>query len=266
LDDVELRVEEFGTGPALIALHGGPGLDHRIFGRTLDALGKRFRVVLCDLRGHGQSALGSADRWTIEQFSRDVEGLASKLGLSSYNVLAHSFGVFVALQLAVRAPVALERLVLVGGAPSARFYWGAHDPRITPEPLSDSEVAAAFSESLPACVFDASSESYADLEACAHEIVFRSAVYNHFAKTRFEDISLTEDLGKIVCPVLLLSGVDDPVVSSAASRLMRGRIANARHVEFENCGHFPHFEQRQQFLDMTRGFLIDRYIESPFGA
>ena len=50
--DTRLNVEERGAGDlALIALHGGPGLDHTMFGDWLDPLG--------DAVDHGGDAVGS---------------------------------------------------------------------------------------------------------------------------------------------------------------------------------------------------------------
>jgi pimeloyl-ACP methyl ester carboxylesterase len=49
--DTRLHVEERGAGDlALIALHGGPGLDHTIFGHWLDPEDGEYRLLLVDER------------------------------------------------------------------------------------------------------------------------------------------------------------------------------------------------------------------------
>src|SRR6266513_1916175 len=54
--DTRLHVTERGAGQlALFVLHGGPGLDHTMFGSHLDALGDRCRLLLVDERGTGRS-------------------------------------------------------------------------------------------------------------------------------------------------------------------------------------------------------------------
>ena len=54
--DTRLHVIERGAGDlALFVLHGGPGLDHTMFGSYLDALGDRCRLLLVDERGTGRS-------------------------------------------------------------------------------------------------------------------------------------------------------------------------------------------------------------------
>jgi pimeloyl-ACP methyl ester carboxylesterase len=81
--DTRLHVEERGAGElALIALHGGPGLDHTMFGRRLDPL--------VDERAQRRSDPAPPETWTLAQHARDVDALATALGLEHYAVLGHS--------------------------------------------------------------------------------------------------------------------------------------------------------------------------------
>src|ERR1035438_2452227 len=104
--DTRLFVEERGAaeGFPLMVLHGGPGLDHHMFGDYLDPLvaDGRYRLVFIDERSQGRSDRSAAPHtWTIERMAADISDLAGSLDLSSYAVLGHSFGAFVALQLHV---------------------------------------------------------------------------------------------------------------------------------------------------------------------
>src|SRR5665811_1217092 len=101
VDDTELYAVERGPEGALplLVLHGGPGLDHAVFGSHLDALAETYRLVLVDGREQGHSARGTDPAtWTLQQHARDVSALAASLGFARYAVLGHSFGAFVALQ------------------------------------------------------------------------------------------------------------------------------------------------------------------------
>src|SRR5205823_3981165 len=53
--DTRLFCDIVGNGPAVLAFHGGPGLDHRYFRPWLDPLGEAARMIFFDLRGHGRS-------------------------------------------------------------------------------------------------------------------------------------------------------------------------------------------------------------------
>jgi proline iminopeptidase len=121
--DTRLHVAERGAGDvALIALHGGPGLDHTMFGSWLDPLAEDgIRLLLVDERAQGRSDPAPPETWTLEHHARDVDALASALGLERYVVLGHSFGAFVALQHAVDFSGRPSGTIVSSGVPSERF-------------------------------------------------------------------------------------------------------------------------------------------------
>src|SRR5262245_32941049 len=119
--DVRLYVESRGQGYPILVLHGGPGLDHHMFGDYLDSLTDEFTLILVDQRGHGRSDRASDATWTLERHAADVSALAAAMALKDYAVLGHSFGAFVALDHAVRFPGAAAQTIISGGLPSTRF-------------------------------------------------------------------------------------------------------------------------------------------------
>ncbi|MEW5940458.1 MAG: alpha/beta fold hydrolase [Chloroflexota bacterium] len=86
IGDTRLRVVERGAGYPVIVLHGGPGLDHHMFGDYLDGLTDRFRLILVDQRAQGLSDPCPASTWTLERMAADVTSLAHALGLARYSI------------------------------------------------------------------------------------------------------------------------------------------------------------------------------------
>src|SRR5215210_218006 len=117
--DTRLNIVERGEGYPLIVLHGGPGLDHRMFGDYLDPLTDAFSLLLVDQRAQGRSERPPEETWTLAQMAADVDALARSLELDRYAVLGHSYGAFVALQNAVDFRGAAERTIVSSGLPSA---------------------------------------------------------------------------------------------------------------------------------------------------
>src|SRR3954452_2496806 len=108
--DTRLHVEERGAGDlALIALHGGPGLDHTMFGHWLDPEDGEYRLLLVDERAQGRSEPAPPEAWTLAQHARDVDALATALALERYVVLGHSFGAFIACSTRSTSPAARPR-------------------------------------------------------------------------------------------------------------------------------------------------------------
>src|SRR3954447_20265427 len=120
--DTRLHVEERGAGDlALIAPHGGPGLDHTMFGHWLDPEDGEYRLLLVDERAQGRSEPAPPETWTLAQHARDGDALAAALAPERYVVLGHSFGAFIALQHAVDFSGRPAATIVSHGLASERF-------------------------------------------------------------------------------------------------------------------------------------------------
>jgi pimeloyl-ACP methyl ester carboxylesterase len=109
MNRVELAVEVRGSGlPTLVLLHGlGASRDH--FDEVADALEDRFRLVLPDLRGHGDSPPGRVER--IGDFVDDLVPVVSAHAPAA--VCGLSFGGDLALHLWNAAPAAVAAVCVV---------------------------------------------------------------------------------------------------------------------------------------------------------
>jgi lipase len=105
-----LRVHRYGDdGPDVVALHGIRG--HGARWRRLAGLVPEYRWSTLDLRGHGRSLW--TPPWTLEQHATDVLDTMDELGLSTVDLIGHSFGGAVALTAAALAPHRFRRLLLL---------------------------------------------------------------------------------------------------------------------------------------------------------
>jgi len=68
--------------PVLVAVHGGPGLDHISMKSALAPLADDFQILYPDLRGHGRSDHSSAEFWNLRTWADDLRRLCDALGLS----------------------------------------------------------------------------------------------------------------------------------------------------------------------------------------
>src|SRR5690242_4606580 len=111
VNGINLYYEIHGTGRPIVLLHGG--LMHGgLFGPVLDMLAKDHKVITPDMQGHGRTA--DIDRpIDIRFMGDDIAALIDHLELDKPDVIGYSLGGGVALQVAVRHPEKLRRLVLV---------------------------------------------------------------------------------------------------------------------------------------------------------
>jgi proline iminopeptidase len=102
---------ETGDGPALLFLHGGPGLDD--YGRLISPEAAGWRFVSFQQRGLTPST--TAGPFTMEQHCADAEAVLTARGIDRAVVVGHSFGAYLALHLAVSYPERVNGLLLIDG-------------------------------------------------------------------------------------------------------------------------------------------------------
>ncbi|HXE72577.1 MAG TPA: alpha/beta fold hydrolase [Candidatus Nitrosotenuis sp.] len=109
-----LRVVEAGQGQPVLMVHGAAG-SHQNWIHQIRALGRSFRVVAPDLRGHGDSPWPGPS--TIEDFYHDLEDLVEELELGPrLHLVAHSFGGCISALYASRHPGQVRTLALLNTA------------------------------------------------------------------------------------------------------------------------------------------------------
>ena len=110
---VLLYYVEFGNGPPLVILHGGPGADHTYFLPWLLPLARTHRLIFIDERGSGRSErLQDVTQYTIENMADDVEAVRVALKLGKIDLLGHSCGGVLAQAYALKYQQHLNHLIL----------------------------------------------------------------------------------------------------------------------------------------------------------
>jgi len=109
-DGTRLRCMAYGEGPTLILAHGIFG-DLRVFNLLRGRLiGRGWRVILFDQRGHGASTIG-ADGLGARQMAADCKAVLEHFDVQDAVLLGHSMGAFLSICLAEYFPdVVQERL------------------------------------------------------------------------------------------------------------------------------------------------------------
>jgi len=111
VNGVALYYEIHGQGSPLVMLHGGVNPSD-FFGAPLAAMAETHQVIAIHLCGHGFSTDTDAP-WTYEQMADDVAALLDHLGLATVDVMGWSLGGGVALQLAIRHPNRVGKLIVI---------------------------------------------------------------------------------------------------------------------------------------------------------
>lgn len=119
------EIEGPPDAPTIVLLHGWMATADLNWLPTYAALGRHFRVLAVDHRGHGRG-LRSSRPFTLEVCADDVAALAEVLGIEKLTAVGYSMGGPIAQLLWRRHPSLVEGLVLC--ATSRRF--SGSDPRM----------------------------------------------------------------------------------------------------------------------------------------
>jgi pimeloyl-ACP methyl ester carboxylesterase len=150
VNGLRMYYEVHGEGRPLVLLHGAY-MTVDAMGSFLPGLAETRRVIVPEMQGHGRTA--DIDRpITYEGMADDVATLLRHLGIDEADAFGYSMGGGVALQLAIRHPGSVRRLVVA----SASYTSDGMQPElhemiasITPEMFAGSPVEAAYQELAP---------------------------------------------------------------------------------------------------------------------
>lgn len=111
VNGLKIYYEIHGNGKPLVLLHGGGSTITTTYGTILPALAKKHQVIAVELQAHGHTA--DIDRpMTFAQDADDVAALLEQLHLAKADIMGFSNGGTTALQIAIRHPERVNKLIL----------------------------------------------------------------------------------------------------------------------------------------------------------
>ena len=272
----ELHRVILGDGPPILLMHGGLGFDHTYFRPWLDPLADTHTLIYYDHRGNGRSP-EPADWSTVDHamWADDAAALLDEVGHPRAVVLGHSYGGFLALELAERHPDRLDGLILADTAPTmdyAEVVVANAQARGTPEQVEtviealtngvrgDDHYREVMRVILP-IYFEHPPEDVFD--RVLGQTRFRATALNHANAHCLPEYDVRDGLPALEVTTLVMAGRHDWIcpVAEGSERLVDG-LPDAELVVFEDSGHFPFVEETDAFLDVTRRWLSDAVPET----
>jgi pimeloyl-ACP methyl ester carboxylesterase len=150
VNGLQMYYEIHGTGEPLVVIHGS-FMTIELMGKLVPELARRRQVIAVELQGHGHTA--DVNRpITYEGLADDTAALLRHLGIGSADLYGYSLGAGVVLQVAIRHPALVRKLVVVSGSyASAGMYPEvlAAIEQITPELLAGTPWREAYDRTAP---------------------------------------------------------------------------------------------------------------------
>lgn len=246
--------------PVVLLVHGsGPGVSAYANWRlTIPALAGHFRVIAPDVVGFGFTDRPNGIRYGLDAWTAHLVGVLDALGVDRAHVIGNSMGSALALDLAVRHPQRVDRLVLMGavGVPftiteGLDAVWG-YQPSV-----------AAMEELLGIFTYDRSLVG-PDQAEVRYRASVRPGVQDAYAamfpapRQRSVDALAQQgdDLRRLPHRTLIVHGRDDRVIPLQNAYDLLAQIPDAQLHVFGRCGHWTQLEHAAAFNRLVIDFLL----------
>jgi pimeloyl-ACP methyl ester carboxylesterase len=224
-DGFRIRYLEAGAGPPLVCLHGAAGL---VIGPAHDLLAQSFRLIAFETPGFGASE--NTRTRTVPELAATMSAAIERLGLDRFALLGTCVGASTALWVALRSADRVGALVLESPT--------AISPAAPPDENSRRSFAHPERVAAPA----------PDPPAHATTLVDR-------LRGPGGDADLDLRLPELAAPTLVLFGTEDSVISPAAGRVYKQRLANAHLVFVYDAGHAIAADRPEAFAEVVADFV-----------
>ncbi len=255
---LDIHVEVVGEGVPIVLLHG-LGLTGALWNRVRDGFGPGYQLILVDLRAAGKTREIEPEELSLKRWSDDLAGLLAALNVERPVLVGHSLGASIALRYALELPDDVRGLALIGA--------DATLSNLAPRMLLSAEriesmgleawVQEYWSKNPP---FSAASlERTPEILDEYRALVLGNDPVDYVRQCRAiagaEDLS--DRLGEIEQPALVLIGALDDRTLPQHGRELAARLGNARVVELPDVGHTLPLEAPAQVAAAVRAFLED---------
>jgi pimeloyl-ACP methyl ester carboxylesterase len=247
------------SGPAVVLIHGYTD-SARDWAPMLPYLSKRYRLILVDIRGHGQSSKPECC-YTRFDFAYDIKLLLDALGVQKADIIGHSLGSIIAQTFAEYWPERTAHVVLIsstGGSPPdgpkkpPQFDFAAEIRKLKEPIEADSPFMIAWWDSPTPVDPDFIRRQRKD--AAGIPLGVWLAVLDQGRPPHlYQD--LQGSLPRLKAPTLLIWGGKDPIMEEDARRSLRNALPAAQVKIFDGLGHNPFWEDPRGVAAAVNGFL-----------
>nr|WP_245550407.1 alpha/beta hydrolase [Nocardia niigatensis] len=266
----ELYFGETGSGPAVVMLHGGgPGATGVAnYARNIEALARRFRVIVPDMPGYGRSEKWIDQSDPFGYLGRAIGGLLDELGIGSAHLIGNSYGGAAALRLAMDRPEKVGRMVLMGpggvgttralptdGLNALLGYYQGEGPSREKLRRFIRDYLVFDGGRVPDELIELRYQASIDPDVIANPPLRRPSGPMALRTIWRMDFTRDPRLRKLSHPTLVIWGANDKVNRPAGGRMLAEAMPNCDLYLAANTGHWVQWERADLFNTLATAFL-----------
>lgn len=246
--------------PVIIMIHGFP-LNKSMWNKQVEVLIETYRVIVYDVRGHGNSSAGTDD-FSIELFEVDLLGLMDALKIEKATICGLSMGGYIALNAVENFPKRFDALILCDTNCIADTPEAKGKRMMSIDSIQKNGLEQYANESLGNLFAPESFVTNKEEIALVKEMIMKTSVQS-LSNTL---IALSErketcaGLAAINIPVLILVGKEDKITPPDAAQFMQKNIKGSKLNIIEHAGHLSNIENSYEFNSQLIKFISCVYF------
>lgn len=255
LSGIEIGYTEVGQGSAVVLLHGFP-LNRSMWRDQMQELSVAHRVIMPDLRGHGDTVASSAQA-TMDEMAGDVAALLDYLKIDQIVLGGLSLGGYVAFAFYRLFPNRVRALVLADTRPQADSEEARRNREVMRKHVLQQGIDTIADEMLPKLLAPATLAKDFETVTRVREMIVgtqpegAAAALGGMAARRDQSDLLSE----IASPTLIIVGSEDSVTPLGDAELMHRKIPNSHLEIIEGAGHLSNIERPVEFNRALTDFM-----------
>jgi 3-oxoadipate enol-lactonase len=253
--DAEVAYRVLGEGHPVVLLHPFP-VNHEFWLPVATALSTRYRVILPDLRGHGDSEIGEGPA-TMAKHAADLGRVMDDAELSRAPIIGVSIGGYLLFEFWRNNKSRVTALGLCNTKAQAdnaetragRLQAAADVIERGTEPFFESMIPRVFGQT--------TREMRPDLVAGALRMMRKMSPEDvaQVQRGMAERADSVDTLKTIDVPTLLITGEEDILTGRNEAELMRQHIPRSEMRVIPKAGHYSAWEQPEEAANLLRRFL-----------
>ena len=251
---IDIYYEVLGSGPDLVLLHPFPA-HHGVWMPVAEQLALKYRVILPDLRGHGQSGVGEGAA-TMEQHVGDLLRVLDDASVGRTIFGGESIGGYILFEFWRRQRERVKALVLCNTKATADSEEARRARLQSAEEVLKTGVEPFVDSMLPKLLGETTRSNRPDIAAAAKAMMLKITAPGVAAVQRgmAERPDSVATLSTVNVPALVVAGDEDSIPLSEA-QLMKEHIAGSSLKVIPKAGHYAVFEQPNEAMRLLRQFL-----------
>jgi pimeloyl-ACP methyl ester carboxylesterase len=254
-DDAEIFYDVAGAGPPVVLLHPFP-VHHEFWLPTAEYLSSKYRLIMPDLRGHGESALGNGPA-TMQKHASDVARVMSDAGVDRAPLIGVSIGGYTIFEFWRRFRDRVSALVLCNTKASADTAEARTSRLQAANDVLQRGTQPFFEGMLVKMLAETTRRSRPELVEGALRMMRKMSAEDVAGVQRgmAERPDSVSTLKTINVPVMIITGDEDNMTGVPEAELMKQNISGSQMKVIAKAGHYSPWEQPEEAGKLLMQFL-----------